>query len=134
MKLVIIDGMSGSGKDTLQKEIIKKFNYDILTINRFTPSIWVYDALRKKDSTKEVQEYEIMFDKDIRPFVFVCFCDPKVASIRDFYKENVFTYEQEGKFFNQYFSTISKYSNLHYIDTTEFSAEHIANDIERIIK
>ena len=120
MNLVIFDGMSGSGKSTLRTNVMKLKGFDILTIDRFTPSIWVYDKLRGVDRTDEMALYEKALDELLSPLVVITRCSPLVAAKRDQKIDVEFSYEQEYDMFWHYV-LISEYKNLIRIDTSELS-------------
>jgi thymidylate kinase len=106
MKIVIFDGISGAGKTTLRYELFKRFNYNILTIDRFTPSIWAYDYLRGKDRTKDVDDIEWeLFNSNLEVSVVLCYCRPEIAKKRtrvDVLRNVEFTPEQETEAFEKY--------------------------------
>lgn len=129
MNLIIFDGMSGSGKSTLKKEIIKKLNYNVLTIDRFTPSIWVYDFLRGINRTREIVEFENKFDK-LDPLLVITYCSPEIAFKRDYEKEAVFGYEKEKLAFDKYLNNICRYKRGCAINTEVNSIEESIKIIE----
>jgi len=110
VNLVILDGMSGSGKSTLRSALIKAMNFDVMTIDRFSPSIWVYDTLRGVDRTDEIIAFEEKFDYTFYPIFAFCHCEPSVAEERDKLKEAVYAYEEEHKMFIRYMNNICKYT------------------------
>ncbi len=133
MNIVIFEGMSGSGKDSLQKSVAKLFDYNIITINRFTPSIWVYDSLRGFDRTDEIIKFEREFDCLMKPFLVISYCDPEISEKRDVVKENAFKYEFEKDKFEEYEKTICQYTRKIIIDTSINSVEECAKKIKREI-
>jgi thymidylate kinase len=128
MKLIILDGINGSGKSTLRYALMKKYNYNILTIDRFTPSIWVYDKLRGINRP-DILEYEEKVDK-ILPLVVICICKPETAEkrsrITDLRKVE-FSYLDQIQSFKEY-TKVSKYLNVLLLDT-EQSIEKCLNII-----
>ena len=129
LRLVVIDGMSGSGKTTLRSALIETMNFDVLTIDRFSPSIWVYDMLRGIDRTKEIQDFENKFEV-FEPLLVLCMCDPEVARERDEIKRLNFTYTEEQNLFEVYYNEITKYKNKIYLDTSRLSLEFLIKSIK----
>lgn len=112
VKLLIIDGASGTGKTTLRYKLMQSMDYNILTIDRFTPSIWVYDKLRGIDR-QDVLDYEEKFDA-MNPLVVICTCNPEIARMRshvDPLRKVEFPFIHQINAFYDY-SKVSRYSRL----------------------
>ena len=130
IKIVIFDGVSGAGKTTLRYELFKKFNYNILTIDRFTPSIWAYDYLRGKDRAVDIKDIEIkmnLFDS----YLVLCYCEPNIAKKRirrDDLREVQFSPEQEIDAFEHY-EKISLFKSVIIIHTENFSVDQCIEKI-----
>lgn len=133
MKIIIFDGMSGSGKTTLRYKVYQKFNNDCLTIDRFTPSVWVYDFLRGIDKTRDIFEIENkmnMFDCSL----VLCYCNPNIARSRvkeNMLREHVFAFEDELIAFKKY-ENISSYKSIILINTEKSIDECVKEIVDKI--
>ena len=133
MQIIILDGSNGTGKSTLRHELMQRMNYDVLTIDRFTPSIWVYDRLRGIDR-RDVLEFEEKFDK-LNPLIVICKCIPEIAKKRT--QDNVlrkinFNIEDQDREFDIYYSKYSRYRNLIRVNTELPIEDCIKKIIERL--
>lgn len=128
IKTIIFDGGSGSGKSALKKEIIKYYNFNITTIDRFSPSVWVYGKLRGENLTKEIIEFENNFVK-INPLLVICKCNSIDAKKRDIIKENKFGYNEEKNMFFEYLKNVCKYNNVLVLNTSKYSINECVKQI-----
>jgi len=125
MQIVIFDGCSGSGKTTLRYKLFYAMDFDVLTIDRFTPSVWVYDYLRGIYRTRAIQDFEERFNK-FDPLFVLCLCNAEDARSR--IKDNSlrkveFDVEDELEAFEQYFLWVSRYSKKIKLDTSNLSID-----------
>ena len=134
IKIVIFDGISGAGKTTLRYKLFQKFEFNILTIDRFTPSTWAYDYLRGVDRTAEVSEIEIKFNMFDCSLV-LCYCSPETSRMRvrnDKLRKVIFSPENEYTAFKKY-ELISLFNSRITLDTDVLSVEESLNKICRIL-
>lgn len=134
MEIVIFDGMSGSGKSTLRKRLDKHLAYGIISMDRFTPSCWVYEVLRGRDNTKFVVDFEDKFEKNYHPLLVICHCHPHIARARDVTNEVMFGYYDERHMFFKYVNEVSRYSRLMMLDTGVHGVEDCINIVQEKIK
>jgi len=126
--IIIFDGASGTGKTTLRYKLMQSMNYNILTIDRFTPSIWVYDKLRGINRP-DILEFEEKFDL-MNPLVVICTCSPDIARMRshvDPLRKIEFPFIEQINAFYDY-SKVSRYSRLITVNTSQ----HIELCLNRI--
>ena len=118
--IVVLDGHSGSGKTTLRNYLYEECKSDILVLDRFTPSNWVYSNLRGVDNTREIVDLEDRLNRSCRCFVFICYCGSDEAisrfKLRSRYPE--IDVEKEIYKFDEYYLLISRYSNIFMLDTS----------------
>ena len=135
-RLLIFDGACGTGKTTLRYKLFQDLNYNILTIDRFTPSQWVYDRLRGNDNSKEILEFEDKMNM-LSPIVIICKCDPMTAIDRarpnDHLRTIEFSIEEQLLMFDRYFD-VSKYSYLYEIDTGINNIDRCVDRIKHIME
>ncbi len=135
MKLIILDGNSCSGKSLVRRFIYSKYKSDAILLDRFTPSNWVFSYLRGKNNTKEILEFEKIFDSLFKPIVIILYCDTLEAEKRSVDKGDLleFSIDDEKDAFNLYFE-ISGYSNIIKLDTSNLKVEELARKVMDIIE
>jgi thymidylate kinase len=134
MKIIIFDGVSGSGKTTLRYRLFQELNYEVLTIDRFTPSMWVYEFLRTGNKRTDIFEIESEMSK-LDCHLVLCTCAPDVSKHRvtdNNLRSVMFTPDQEVSAFNEYI-TISKYSRIINLDTSYLSVDDCITQIKGLL-
>lgn len=118
MKIVVFDGPSGSGKTTLRYKLFQELNYEVLTIDRFTPSMWVYKYLRSgKERTDifDIEDKMNLFDSTL----VLCLCDSSILRKRisdNTLRSVVFDASDECRAFEKYLK-VSHYRSIININT-----------------
>lgn len=135
-RLVVLDGANGCGKSTLRYALFQSLEYNVLTIDRFTPSQWVYDRLRGNDNSKEILEFEEKMNM-LNPIVIICKCDPMTAIDRarpnDHLRTIEFSIEDQLLMFDKYFD-VSRYSYLYEINTGMYNVDRCVDRIKYIME
>jgi len=135
IKIVIFDGASGSGKTTLRYNLFYEMNFNILTIDRFTPSLWVYDYLRGINRNSEIKNFESKFDLCFNPLLVMCDCDLEIAKSRvqdNKLRKRLFLINDEKNAFSKYLNEICNFSNFLKLDTNNSIEECISKILEKI--
>ncbi len=130
--VVIFDGMSGAGKTTLRYKLYQYLDGNVLTIDRFTPSVWVYDYLREKNRRIEIQKIEEEFQAALFPLCVLLFCDFEESLKRiskNVFRISKFTPEKEARGFEIYRKDISKYTNILCLDSSRKDSEILLKEI-----
>lgn len=131
MKILIYEGISGSGKTSLISNIKSIDNYEYIQIHRFTPTQWVYDHVyNRRDINYEFLNKGIQLL--VPTYVIWCDCDEEIALKRQQQKmENDKTEPLllARKYYHEYFSTISSFKKVLYLDTGKLT---IWDEIEKI--
>ena len=132
--IVIFDGISGSGKTTLRYALYQKLEGNVLTIDRFTPSVWVYDYLRGFDRVEEIGIIEKKFDDAFSPLLVLCTCSERIAAERvrnNQFREIQFLVNDELLAFAAYLERVCQYSRI--LTTVDTSDVSINESLERIL-
>lgn len=134
MKLIILDGHSCVGKSLVRRFIYSKYKSDVILLDRFTPSNWVFSYLRGKNNTKEILEFEKIFNLLFKPIVVILHCDTLEAEKRSVSKDEFleFSIDDEKDAFNKYLE-ISSYSDIVKIDTSNLGVKELAKKVMEII-
>jgi thymidylate kinase len=124
LKLIILEGISGSGKTTLMHDIHAMSNYLDLVVHRFTPTNWVYDHLERRrefDYEKYNEKLQEIYDVSVIWFD----CSPEIAMNRQIEKKDprIENLREARKLFTKYFSTITSFKDIIYIQTDKLSKE-----------
>ena len=124
-KLVIFEGTNRSGKSTLRMELLKSIP-NILTIDRFTPSNYVYSMLYNREEDFVYLAY-LEFIMSTRGIIVYCYTDyPTYIQRCKNTGHEVQTEEEfnkEKKIFEDYFNNITLYKNIIKFDTSKMSTE-----------
>lgn len=79
-RLIILEGISGSGKSTMLRELNVRREFKDLHIHRFTATSWVYGAIQRRDVCLEQLRQDEDAIQKIWPTTLVTLtCDPYLA-------------------------------------------------------
>lgn len=122
--VVLYEGISGAGKSSLSKGVRKKVNHNVLSIDRFTPSIWVYKQYRNEEELDINFQAEKILNDNFNVKVIWCRCPVEVAFQRcldklEEEKANQELMTQTDALFERYFNGISYFSSVLELDTTK---------------
>lgn len=119
-KMIVLEGISGSGKTSLLHPINALSNYRDPVLMRFTPSCWVYNKLYGRDEVDyEPLNQSIMAEHELH-IVFLQ-CDPTVAYRRQVQKKDKYTEDLHAaeQLFFQYFREVTSIpsNRIHSVKT-----------------
>ena len=80
MKVVILEGLDGSGKSTIKRIIDNETNYKNTFIDRFTGSTWVYD---KYTGRKNMSDETFKFEKKLANDFLLVYCEAPIDIIME---------------------------------------------------
>lgn len=81
MKIIVFEGLDGSGKSTLKKEVDKITNYKYVCMDRFTGSTLIYDEYTQRQNRKsEIYKLEKELSDNI--FMIYCYCSTSTTKKR----------------------------------------------------
>ena len=136
-KILLYEGIPGSGKSTLQRAVSKYRNHQHLSLDRFTPSMWVY-AKYRGDSTYLLNErVENLLEENFDVYVIWCLCNIGLAYNRcvrkaDWADANIDMLQQLEILYKTYFSTVSTYTKIIKINTEEEVHKCVLNVVEKV--
>ncbi|MEK7087532.1 MAG: hypothetical protein AAB958_02415 [Patescibacteria group bacterium] len=133
--LLLYEGISGSGKTSLSKTVQKELGYGVLSIDRFTPSIWVYSKYRGEEilELNRIAERNLELNFDVR--VIWCECEISIANQRcldknQIEKSGIDKLTQQAFLFQDYFKNYSFFSKILQMDT---SLEDIKETVKKVV-
>ena len=120
--ILLFEGISGSGKSTLSKELEKVRKYQDLTLDRFTPSMWVYSLYRNKFPSSHNRMAEELLETLFNVKVIWCHCNPYLANKRCIEKNQEEKSDIEkllltSYLFSYYFRYITLYKSIMKVNT-----------------
>lgn len=119
-KLIILEGISGSGKTALVHPVNELSNYADVVTARFTPSCWVYNQLyTRPDVDYELMNRALMEEHEVH--VIWLRCDPKTALARCVAKgdDRVEDLYEAEALFGQYFMYFTAFIHIHEVSTNQ---------------
>ena len=133
MKLVIFEGMDGTGKTTLRKKFEHKSKYKHTVIDRFTGSAIVYDEIYGRKSNKNSHLiFETKLKEIIDVYLVYLFCDRDILRKRLKKKKDIISKEDLDKadtLYDEYLDDTS--FKLIGIDT---GRDTISKSVDKIVK
>lgn len=126
-KLIIFEGIDRSGKSSLRIELLKKIK-NIITIDRLTPSNYVYSMFYKREEDRDYLAY-LEAVLSTRGIVVYCYCNYETYLKRcsdtkhEILSEEDFNTQRMQYEF--YFSHITLYNHIIKFDTSDMPVNRI---------
>ena len=136
MKILVYEGISGSGKSKLLSYTKELDNYKYIQIHRFTPTQWVYDRLYDRRNV-DYEEFNNNLQSITEIFVIWCWCTPREALDRQMVKreeDKTEDLEKASLLYEKYFRDISVFKNILRVDTENFSISECLIKIENFLE
>lgn len=134
-KIIILEGVSGCGKSALLHPVNEFSNYlDVVTM-RFTPSMWVYNKVFKRE-TVDYESMNLDLQKDHDVHTVWLQVDPDEAYRRKRAKNDNDRIEKiavANYWYEQYFNGVTTLKKVHQIDTTGRTEEAVLREIGKMI-
>ena len=132
-RVLIYEGIPGSGKTSLRYAYGKLTQFVDLTIDRFTPTQWVFSQLRNDLIVQDLSEIEQALDNILNVVVIWCQCPIEKAfqrcrQKRDFIDSSIDNLIKLEQLYKEYFSTKCKFSKIIELDTNR-SLDNICLDL-----
>ena len=129
-RILIYEGIPGSGKSTLRYEIGLRSNFKDLTIDRFSPTQWVFSKLREDNLVFLGSQVEEIMEKEFDVIVIWCICSPETAFKRcreknDSINSTLLELERAEELYRMYFRKFSRFTNIVGIDTENSISETV---------
>lgn len=124
-RVVIFEGTNRSGKTALRLELLKVIP-NLLTIDRFTPSNYVYSMLFNREEDFAYLAY-LEYILSTRSIIVYCYTDYPTYIERckntGHEVQSEFNFNTEKLFYDQYFKDVTLFKNIIKFDTGKMTTE-----------
>ena len=116
------EGIPGAGKSTLKQAVSKYRGHTHLSLDRFTPSMWVYSKFRNETAYEFNEDVEKILEDNFDVYVIWCVCAANIAYSRCVIKNDLEDAHLErlcslSNLYKEYFATVTTYSKIIEVNT-----------------
>ena len=134
-RVIILEGISGSGKSTFHHAVGQLSGYRDSVISRFTPSMWVYNKVYGREEV-DYESINQALEQDHEVHVIWLIVDVEEALRRKVAKgdlDKLEDMEAAHLAYEEYFDRVTVLRHVYWIDTTGRTEDDVLIEIARAL-